>query len=140
VKIVSYIAIVFLLLSACTNEDPNQVLIYSLLHDDSSKVWIVDSEQINNQEYTEEDLYEKKALIFYEDRTYQEIKLKEIGSAKPTLGEFEVTHQNKAIRFRLNKQTQEFILITYSKSKIELLLPSESRIFTLIPLPRLKEQ
>lgn len=117
-----------------------KIRINSLLHDDSSKVWMVESELINGEEHAPENINFRTVITFYEDFKFAEQPLNTLGNRPPVYGIFEVGNQNETILFLHNKSENVFIIEGYSKEKIVLRSPEgkgEQIQLRLIPLPKL---
>lgn len=118
---------------------PVKVQISSLLHDDSSKVWMVESEKIGNEEFSPENRNFKTVITFYNDFTYSEQPLNMMGNRPPKYGTFEIGFQNELLTFTLDKKEHSFYVLSYSKHKIELSSTTEKQAteLLLVPLPKL---
>ncbi len=129
-----------LVFSSCDREPGLEVSMAYLLHDNSSKVWMVQSEIIGEEELAPKNNNFKTVLIFYNDFSYAEQPLNSIGNRPPVYGTYEVEYQNEALSFVLSRNKNTFKVVMKSKSMVVL----ESRddtgqkiVITLVPLPKI---
>jgi hypothetical protein len=130
--------ILLVFLGACNNDSVVQIRINSLLHDDSSKVWMVESEQVDGKENAPENTNFRTIITFYRDLKFTEQPLNTIGNKPPKYGSFEVGAQNEILTFTMNKRKNDFKVKEYSKERIVLHSVDQGKIkLVLIPLPQL---
>lgn len=132
--------LLFAVMGCGTGTPPSQIYIGSLLHDDSSKIWMVESEQINGEEYAPENPNFRTVIIFYKDFTFAEQPLNMIGNRPPKYGAFELAHQNTSIKFIQNSKENVFTVSHFSKKQIVLVSEEKEKdraVLRLIPLPKL---
>lgn len=135
----AFFGIVFILLQSCKEEPALKVSLAYLLHDDSSKVWMVKSELINDEEFAPENINFRTVIVFYDDDSYSEQPLNSMGNRPPTYGKYEIEYQNEAITFVLSRKKNTFKVDFYSKSMIVLKAKDEKETIELIlvPLPKI---
>lgn len=117
-----------------------KIRINSLLHDDSSKVWMVESEMIGGEEYAPENINFRTVITFYEDSKFAEQPLNTLGNRPPKYGTFDVGSQNEIISFFQERKETVFLIESYSKERIVLKSiekTGEKIELHLIPLPKL---
>lgn len=117
-----------------------KIRINSLLHDDSSKIWMVEREVIDGKEYAPENSNFRTVIIFYNDFKFAEQALNTLGNRPPKYGTFEVGDQNTTISFFHNKDENIFLVEHYSKERIVLKSMDkrgENVELHLIPLPKI---
>jgi len=118
---------------------PIVLQINNLLNDDSSKVWMLTSEQINGKEISEHNKNFKKVFVFYNDMTYCEQTLNRLGNSQPRYGTYQISNQNNNLILIANRDTVNYIIQSYSKQAIELVSnkKQEDVRIVLIPLPKI---
>lgn len=136
---ISFIALLLVLMGCGSASSPFKIQMSSLLHDDSSKAWMVKSEKINDEEFSPDNQNFKTVIVFYNDFTYSEQPLNTMGNRPPQYGKFEVGSQNSTITFTLDRKEHVFQVGSYSKHEIELISMSEKlkTVLLLVPLPKL---
>lgn len=132
--------LLFLLCGCETDGAILSIRINSLLHDDSSKTWMIESELIDGEEYAPDNINFRTVITFYNDFQFAEQPLNTLGNRPPKYGTFEVGDQNTTILFTCDKKESTFFIEDYSKKEITLSSVEEGRGKTtlrLIPLPKL---
>lgn len=130
-----------LMIAGCGNDTSIvEIRINSLLHDDSSKVWMVKSEKIDGVEHVPENVNFRTILTFYSDSKFSEQPLNTIGNRPPKYGSFDVADQNITMNFTVDNKQNTYFVDTYSKNRIVLKSSSGGKYrteLTLVPLPKL---
>ncbi|NGF76994.1 hypothetical protein G5B10_13985 [Fluviicola sp. SGL-29] len=130
-----------LITAGCGNETSIvEIRINSLLHDDSSKVWMVESERIDGVEHAPENINFRTVITFYADSKFSEQPLNTIGNRPPKYGSFEIADQNITMDFRVDNKQNTYLVDSYSKERIVLMSADKGKYrteLTLIPLPKL---
>lgn len=132
---------VLLIAAGCGNDTSVvEIRINSLLHDDSSKVWMVESERINGVENVPENINFRTVITFYADSKFSEQPLNTIGNRPPKYGSFDVADQNITMSFSADNKRNTYLVDAYSKERIVLTSATEKKYkteLTLVPLPKL---
>jgi len=131
---------VFVLFTNCNStERPIVIQLNSLLHDDSSKAWMINSERINGVETTHQNQNFKYIIVFYNDLSYCEQTLNSLGNRPAKCGSFLVGHRNAKLTLFLDGIQRVFTIESYSKQAIELFVKEEHQTIyrQLIPFPKL---
>lgn len=136
---ISCIALLLVVMGCGSESAPFKIQMSSLLHDDSSKAWMVKSEKINGEEFSPDNQNFKTVIVFYNDFTYSEQPLNTMGNRPPKYGTFEIGNQNGTVTFVLDRKEHVFQVKSYSKQEVELISASEElkTVLLLVPLPKL---
>lgn len=130
-----------MLILGCGNDSSAiKIRINSLLHDDSSKVWMVEKELVNGKEQAPDNINFRTVIVFYEDSKFAEQPLNTLGNRPPKYGTFDVGSQNEIISFFQERKETVFLIESYSKERIVLKSiekTGEKIELHLIPLPKL---
>lgn len=93
------------MLSSCTNGiDLKEVSYDSLLHDYSSKVWMIDSKIVDGVDMVVGNDYEKSVIIFHDNGIVNMIPLKAIGEKDPVRGRYVLDSQNKELMINFDHE------------------------------------
>ncbi len=132
--------LIIFILGCVERQNPNIIRLVSLLHDDSSKVWLVESEKINDQEYASKNINFKTVIVFYNDLTFSEQPLNEIGNKPPKYGIIEIKNELNAINFTYSQKTTTYKIEKFTKDEVVLSSTKGEKnktILKLISLPKL---
>lgn len=139
IRILLFLLSLFIL--GCSDDSSAiKIRINSLLHDDSSKVWMVEKEVIDGKEYAPENINFRTVITFYNDFNFAEQPLNTLGNRPPKYGTFEVGDQNVTISFFQGKKENVFLIEHHSKERIVLKSiekRGEKIELHLIPLPKI---
>jgi hypothetical protein len=140
VKYIRLVSLFFFIFGCSDESSVIKLHINSLLHDDSSKMWMVEKELIDGKDHAPENINFRTVITFYNDFKFAEQPLNTLGNRPPKYGIFEVGSQNATITFVIDKKENVFIVESYSKQ--EIILKTEEgrgeRIYLqLIPLPKI---
>jgi len=126
-------------LFSCDVGNPiENVSISNLLHDNSSKVWVVDQEFEDGVEKTKQNQNFKTAFAFFDDYTFTEQPINTIGNRPPTYGEYALIEGRPVIEFKVKNSKNQFVIISSSKEQIILKSVEKPIIkLVLIPFPKL---
>ena len=117
-----------------------EIKINSLLHDDSSKVWMIESEKVNGVEQVSQNINFRTIITFYNTHDFAEQTLNTMGNKPPKYGTFYIGEKNGTLHFKRNINENVFSIKRYSKKAIELTSSDKKGTKTfirLVPLPRL---
>src|SRR5690606_21761716 len=112
--------------------------IYNLLHDNSSKVWMVDQEFEGGKNKTKENQNFKTSITFFDDFTFTEQPINTIGNRPPTYGDYKLIDGRPVIEFKVKNSRNQFVIV--SSSKEQLVLESIEKPVVkliLVPFPKL---
>lgn len=108
------------LAQSCSNsEDEIIIYPYEVLHDNSSKVWILDSQFDNNVNKTPVNRLEKWVLIFYNDQSFVLNTLENFGNFSVLHGMFTFSDDSKKIIYKWDSgQVDENTLIKLDRTNL----------------------
>lgn len=110
----------FILFYSCqSNSKTVYVVPYELLHDNSSKVWILNSQTLNGIDKTPENREDKWVITFFSDKTFVLSLMKDFADFSPYQGKFELSNKNEHLIFYWNNgQVDENNLITLNQKSL----------------------
>lgn len=121
---------------SCTNEQKVTVLgMENLLHDESSKVWMIVEDQVKGEEFAPENNNFKTILIFYKTGKFAEQALNTVGNRQPLYGTYRVQGENDGLTFTVSNRANTFEVVSYTKEKI--VLQTDEAKLVMVPLPEL---
>ena len=92
---------------------------YELFHDNSSKVWVLDSQFENNIDKTPLNKLQKWVIIFFDDRTFSLTTLEKFAQYTPYQGKFIISENNDTLIYKWNSgQIDKNNLIEISPNKL----------------------
>lgn len=126
---------------SCTNGIDLDVVFYdSLLNDNNSKVWVVNSFVVGGMDVSNPILSEKNIIVFHANNTVNMLPMKGIGSSNPKRGRYILDSKNKELvidfgdsqwDLDINYITEDSIYFS-TKEKVE-----NKFGFQIIPFPKL---
>lgn len=123
-------------LISCESKDSLTLLtMENLLHDDSSKVWMIATDQLKGEEFAPENNNFKTILIFYKSGKFAEQPLNTVGNRQPIYGTYEVQSENENLTFTVSNRENTFQVVSYSKQ--EIILEADQAKLVLVPIPEL---
>ena len=124
-----------LLVSACGDTDIEPIDRYILVHDNSSKVWLIDKQLDGDKDYTPLQIEYKEVIVFHESRNAYFHTLKTLGTKPGVKKAFWLDERKKEFGFTGNKKDLIFEIVTLSRNKIVLKPKKNSYKYTIVLVP-----
>jgi hypothetical protein len=125
-----------LLLAKCTSEGSmKQLDPYIFLHDNSSKVWLVDKLLINKNDYTPLRFHNKQVIVFHESRSAYFYRLRDFGEKKGIQSYYWMDKSKNEFGFEVGKKEWIFDIRQLSRKKIVLKPKYGSYPYTIVLIP-----
>ena len=135
-KIKPFIYLVVVLLLGCTSEGSmKKVDSYIFLHDNSSKVWLVDKLLINKNDYTPLRFRYKQMIVFHESRNAYFYRLHEFGDKTGIKSNYWMDKTTNEFGFEIGKKEWLFEILLISRTKIVLRPKNNSYPYTMVLIP-----
>lgn len=134
-------SILFLCLTACSaGISKKPVSLDSFFDDNSSKVWLIEKVELNNQNFASQKVGLKDVMIFHKSGKVQIQALNSLGEKPGKVGYYFIDSEAKTMRieFGLLKEYWDFKITELSLEKVILTPQNKSDLnyqLTLIPLP-----
>lgn len=133
---VNYLCLMLVLvLSSCGNTSIEPIDHYILLHDNSSKVWLVDKQLIGNKDFTPLRIEYKEIIVFHESRNAYFHRLKTLGTKQGVKKTFWLDASKKELGFSGGKRDVVFEIVKLSRRKIILKPKNNSSKYTIVLIP-----
>jgi hypothetical protein len=128
---IKYFFIVFLLFSCVPDFQHKELIPYYILHDNSSKVWIINHLYKNGSDQVPLSVSYKKMIVFHASRNCYVYKLSNIKENQGRKASFFIENENKELRLEFNNETWSFYIQEFSEEKIKLKSKDENNSYTL---------
>ena len=123
-------------LSACnTDESMKELDPYIFLHDNSSKIWLVDQLLINKNDYSPMRFKYKQMIAFHESRNAYIHTVKDFGEHHGLKALYTMDRAKREFRFQFNKKEWIFHIVYLSRTKIVLRPKYKSFNYTMVLIP-----
>lgn len=130
---------VFLLLllipGACGDTSIEPIDHYILIHDNSSKVWLIDKQLDGDKDYTPLQIEYKEIIVFHESRNAYFHILKELGTKPGKKMSFWLDKAKNEMGFKGMKRDLVFEIKSMSRTKIVLKPKYDSYKYTIVLVP-----
>lgn len=128
---------VFLLLflSACGDTHIEPIDHYILVHDNSSKVWLVDKQLDGDKDYTPLQIEYKEVIVFHESRNAYFHTLKTLGTKPGIKRSYWLDESKNEFGFVGSKKNIVFEIVSMSRTKIVLKPKNNSYKYTIVLIP-----
>jgi len=135
-KINFIICLLVLLGFGCTSEGSmKKVDSYIFLHDNSSKVWLVDKLLINKNDYTPLRFRYKQLIVFHESRNAYFYRLHEFGDKTGIKSHYWMDRTTNEFGFQIGKKEWIFEIALITRTKIVLRPKNNSYPYTMVLIP-----
>ncbi len=136
---IKYSLIVFLLFSCVPDFQHKELVPYYILHDNSSKVWIINHLYKDGVDQIPLSVSYKNMIVFHDTGNCYIYKLKNINENQGRKASFFIENDNKELRLEFNNETWSFYIQEFNEEKIKLKSKDESNSYTmeLISFPEL---
>ncbi len=126
--------LLLLILGACdTSIQP--IDHYILVHDNSSKVWLVDKQLDGDKDYTPLQIEYKEIIVFHESRNAYFHTLKTLGTKPGIKKSYWLDESKKEFGFVGTKKNLVFEIVTLSRKRIVLKPKNNSYKYTIVLIP-----
>lgn len=133
------LSLVFLLLllivGACGDTSIQPIDHYILLHDNSSKVWLVDKQLDGEKDYTPLQIEYKEIIVFHESRNAYFHTLKTLGTKPGIKKSYWLDESKKEFGFVGTRKNLVFEIVTLSRRRIVLKPKNNSYKYTIVLIP-----
>jgi len=127
--------LLILLLGSCGNTSIEPIDHYILLHDNSSKVWLVDKQLKGDKDFTPLQIEYKEIIVFHESRNAYFHRLKTLGTKQGIKKTFWLDASKKELGFAGGKRDLVFEIVKLSRKKIILKPKNNSYKYTIVLIP-----
>lgn len=109
------------LLSACVNDYQfKDVEPYFILHNNSSKVWVINHLYEGEKDLAPLSLKYKQVFVFHQSNTCYKYKMQHLGSTRGEKGNFQLSNQGKQLEIQFLKEIWRFEIKQLSTQKVVL--------------------
>lgn len=124
---------------SCTINEDRKIKKDIFLHDNSSKVWLVNKMTIGNRDYTPVQENYKQVIVFHENSSMYVYILKEIGEKPGRKMTYYLDNDKKHFSFISGRNERKFFVKYMNRTKIILKPLSKAYPYTieLIPFPEM---
>lgn len=124
------------ILSACDSDQSLRIIDpYIFLHDNSSKIWLVDQLLINKNDYTPMRFRYKQMIAFHENRKAYFYTIKDFGSRPGVRAGYTMDKPKREFRFLFDKKEWVFHIVFISRTKLVLRPKYHSFRFAMVLIP-----
>ena len=123
------------MLSACGDTSIAPIDRYILVHDNSSKVWLIDKQLDGEKDYTPLQVEYKEIIVFHESRNAYFHTLKTLGTKPGVKMSYWLDEAKKEFGFMGTKKELVFEIITLSRKRIVLKPKKKSYKYTIVLIP-----
>lgn len=123
------------MLAACSDTEIEPIDHYILLHDNSSKVWLVDKQLDGDKDYTPLQIQAKEIIVFHQSREAYFHRLKTLGTQPGRKMSFWLDQKKNELGFRGEKKDLVFEVVNLSRNRIVLKPKYRSSKYTIILIP-----
>jgi hypothetical protein len=124
-----------LILSACGDTRIEPIDHYILVHDNSSKVWLVDKQLDGDKDYTPFQIEYKEIIVFHESRNAYFHTLKTLGTKPGIKRSYWLDESKNEFGFVGTKKNIVFEIVSMSRTKIVLKPKNNSYKYTIVLIP-----
>ncbi|MDF3026395.1 MAG: hypothetical protein K0S23_702 [Fluviicola sp.] len=124
-----------LILSSCGDTSIEPIDRYILIHDNSSKVWLVDKQLDGDKDYTPLQIEYKEIIVFHESRNAYFHTLKTLGTKPGVKKSFWLDEAKNEFGFSGNKKDLVFEIVSISRKRIVLKPKNNSYKYTIVLIP-----
>ncbi len=136
IKRISVIVIALLLVSACWEESSKRTISGTIfIHDNSSKVWLIQKCYKNGKDVAEPLLQNKDMVIFHESGMAYFYKVKNLGDKRGVKMNYWLKKDNKEFGFSNSKKRYTFEVLALKRTQIILKPKSKSYPYTIVLIP-----
>jgi hypothetical protein len=129
------ILLLILILSACGDTSIEPIDRYILVHDNSSKVWLIDKQLDGDKDYTPLQIEYKEIIVFHETRNAYFHTLKTLGTKPGVKMSYWLDETKKEFGFTGTKKELVFEIVTLSRNRIVLKPKKNSYKYTIVLVP-----
>jgi alanine-alpha-ketoisovalerate/valine-pyruvate aminotransferase len=136
-KITYLLFLALVLLASCGDTGIEPIDHYILVHDNSSKVWLIDKQLDGDKDYTPLQLEYKEIIVFHESRNAYFYRLNTLGKKPGIKKSFWLDEAKNEFGFKGAKKDLVFEIVRLTRTKIILKPKNNSFKYTveLIPFP-----
>lgn len=134
-KITCILSFLLLSLVACTDTEIEPIDHYIFLHDNSSKVWLVDQQLDGDKDYTPLQISAKEIIVFHQSREAYFHRLKDLGTKPGIKMSFWMDQKKNEFGFRGQKRDLVFEIAELSRTRIVLKPKYKSYKYTIVLIP-----
>lgn len=127
--------LLILLLNACGDTSLEPIDHYILVHDNSSKVWIVDKQLDGDKDYTPLQIEYKEIIVFHESLNAYFHTLKTLGTKPGVKKPYWLDEAKNELGFSGDKKDLIFEIVSMSRKKIVLKPKYNSYKYTIVLIP-----
>lgn len=127
--------LLLLVLGACGDTSIQPIDHYILLHDNSSKVWLVDKQLDGDKDYTPLQIEYKEIIVFHESRNAYFHTLKTLGTKPGIKKSYWLDESKKEFGFTGIRKNLVFEIVTLSRRRIVLKPKNNSYKYTIVLIP-----
>lgn len=127
--------LLLLILGACGDTSIEPIDHYILIHDNSSKVWLIDKQLDGDKDYTPLQIEYKEIIVFHESRNAYFHILKDLGTKPGKKMSFWLDKANNEMGFKGVKKDLVFEIKSMSRTKIVLKPKYDSYKYTIVLVP-----
>lgn len=124
-----------LVLTACSDTEIEPIDNYILIHDNSSKVWLVDKQLEGDKDYTPLQIEYKEIIVFHQSREAYFHVLKNLGTKPGIKRSFWLDMRKNELGFRGDKRDITFEITSLSRTRIVLKPKYHSYKYTIVLIP-----
>ncbi|MGV3609347.1 MAG: hypothetical protein ACO1N0_00250 [Fluviicola sp.] len=131
----NFVFLLLLILSACGDTSIEPIDRYILVHDNSSKVWLVDKQLDGDKDYTPLQIEYKEIIVFHESRNAYFHTLKTLGTKPGVKKSYWLDERRKEFGFGGTKKDLVFEIVSMSRNRIVLKPKKNSYKYTIVLVP-----
>ncbi|MNK12894.1 hypothetical protein D3C87_309720 [compost metagenome] len=124
-----------LFLSACGDTTLEPIDNYILVHDNSSKVWLVDKQLDGDKDYTPLQIEYKEVIVFHESRNAYFHILKNLGTKPGVKFTFWMDRSKNEFGFKGMNKDLVFEIVSMSRTKMVLKPKNNTYKYTIVLIP-----
>ncbi len=134
-KLTCILSFLVLFLTACSDTEIEPIDNYILIHDNSSKVWLVDKQLDGDKDYTPLQIEYKEIIVFHQSREAYFHVLKNLGTKSGIKRSFWLDMRKNELGFRGEKHDITFEITSLSRTRIVLKPKYNSYKYTIVLIP-----
>lgn len=132
----SWWGLLFLLLAGCSSgSSMKKIDRYIFLHDNSSKVWLVDKLLLRENDYTPLRFRNKQLIVFHETRNAYFYRIKDIGDKQGLKTYYWIDQSKNEFGFQFAKNEWVFDIRQLSRTKVVLRPKRGTYPYTIVLVP-----
>lgn len=124
-----------LMLSSCGDTSIEPIDHYILVHDNSSKVWLVDKQLDGDKDYTPLQIEYKEIIVFHESHVAYFHTLKTLGTKPGVKKSFWLDAAKNELGFSGEERDLVFEIVSMSRKRIVLKPKNNSYKYTIVLIP-----